>query len=203
MVVIGLCGSSGSGKGYVCNKFALYGVGFIDTDRVYREKVLSNQACVDELVGYFGADILENGAVSKKRLATIVFEGDKSSEKLEKLNQITHKYIKIETELLMLDFQNKGYSAVLVDAPVLFESGFDKMCDVTLCVTAPLEEKLARIIKRDGINKEKAMARLNSQMSDLELRKRCTYEIDNSDGCDLEGQIISILRGLGIETSES
>lgn len=200
MIIIGLCGSSGSGKGYICNKFASHGVGFIDTDKVYRENVLNNQACVNELVGCFGIDILEDGRVSKKRLAAIVFEGEKAGEKLALLNQITHKYIKIETDLLVLDFKEKGFSAVLIDAPVLFESGFDKMCDVTVCVTASYEEKLARIIKRDGISKEKAVARLNSQLNDLELRKRCTYEIDNSDGRDLESQIISILKDLGIET---
>ena len=199
MMIIGLCGSSGSGKGYVCNKFADFGIGFIDTDKVYRETVLVNQKCVEELTNTFGVDILEDGRVSKKRLASIVFEGEDAKNKLNYLNEITHKYIRIETELLIRDFEKNGYFAVLIDAPVLFESSFDKMCDVTICVTAPYEEKIARIMKRDGISKEKAVARLNSQLSDKELRKKCTYAIDNSDGCDLNGQIISILKDLGVE----
>lgn len=199
MIIIGLCGSSGSGKGYVCNKFARFGVAFIDTDKVYRENVLVNQNCINELVEYFGVGILEDGKVSKRRLASIVFEGEGAQAKLAKLNSITHKYIKIETDSLLQGFERDGFFAVLIDAPVLFESGFDRMCDVTLCVTAPYEEKLARIMKRDRISKEKAVARLNSQLSDKELRKRCTYEIDNTDGCDLEGQIISVLKDLGVE----
>ena len=76
MIIIGLCGSSGSGKGYVCREFSSHGVAFIDTDRVYREAVLVNQDCVNELLKFFGSGILENGAVSKARLASMVFEGE-------------------------------------------------------------------------------------------------------------------------------
>lgn len=198
MVIIGLCGSSGSGKGYVCERFFHHGVGFIDTDLVYRERVLVNRDCVDELVNSFGNGILENGCVNKKRLATMVFEGEDASARLQMLNQITHKYIKIETEALISFHREKGFPAVLVDAPVLFESGFDKMCHVTLCVTAPYEEKIARIVKRDGTTKEKAQARLQAQISDAELRKMCTFEIDNKNGSDLEAQIVSILEKLKI-----
>lgn len=198
MVIIGLCGSSGAGKGYVCEKFARYGVGFIDTDLVYRERVLVNPSCVNELVSSFGYGILENGYVSKKRLAAIVFEGEGFEKRLSTLNQITHKYIRIETDLLIAFHRENGFSAVLVDAPVLFESGFDKMCDVTVCVTAPYGEKLDRIMKRDGISREKAEARLCAQLSDDILREKCTYELDNTNGADLDGQILSILASIGI-----
>ena len=197
-MIIGLCGSSGSGKGYVSNMFYKHGIPSIDTDLVYREKVLANKSCVNELLESFGNGILENGLVSKKQLAKIVFEGEGASDRLKMLNEITHKYIKIETDLLVLEYEKAGKAAVLIDAPVLFESGFDKMCHSVVCVTAPLEEKLDRIMKRDGISKEKAMARLNAQLSDLELRKRCTYEIDNSNGKDVNGQIVSILKDLEV-----
>jgi dephospho-CoA kinase len=199
MLIIGLCGSSGSGKGYVCRAFATHGVAYIDTDLVYRERVLSSSGCVGELTKEFGNEILENGAVSKPHLAKIVFEGEGASARLGRLNEITHKYIRIETDALVSKYKEEGYSAVLIDAPVLFESGFDKMCDVTVCVTATQEEKLERIMDRDGITKEKAQARLSAQLSDPELRKRCTYEIDNSGGKDVDSQIVSVLKGLGVE----
>ena len=199
MVIIGLCGNSGSGKGYISSKFSKYGVAFIDTDLVYRQEVLTDKGCVDELVEYFGKDILENGMVSKKKLATLVFEGDGAPKRLKRLNEITHKYIKIKTDLYVTHYENEGYAAVLIDAPVLFESGFDKMCDVTLCVTAPYEMKIARIIKRDGISREKAQARLKTQICQEELVRMCTYSIDNTDGCDIDGQIKAILKDLSIE----
>ncbi|MBQ8146251.1 MAG: dephospho-CoA kinase [Clostridia bacterium] len=199
MIVIGLCGTSGSGKGYICDKFSQHGVAFIDTDKVYREDVLTDSLCVGELTDYFGQGILVNGQVSKKMLATAVFESQGASEKLKKLNSITHKYIKIKTDELVCKYEGEGFKAVLIDAPVLFESGFDKMCQVTVCVTAPYELKLKRIMARDGITKEKAVARINTQIQDDELRKRCTYEIDNTDGVDLISQIKFILKDLGIE----
>ena len=199
MIIIGLCGSSGAGKGYVCEKFSHHGVAFIDTDRVYREEVLTDQRCIGELTDYFGNGILVGGSVSKKRLAELVFEGDNSQARLARLNQITHKYIKIKTEELIRLYEGQGYSATLVDAPVLFESGFDKMCHVTVCVTATLEEKLARILERDGIDRQSAMARLATQLSEDELRARCTYEIHNSVGSDVDGQILEILKDLGVE----
>ncbi len=199
MIIIGLCGTSGSGKGYVCAKFAKRGVAYIDTDLVYRQEVLTDGCCVNELIDFFGNGILENGAVSKKLLAAIVFESQNAESKLVKLNEITHKYIKIKTVGHMAEYEKQGYRAVLIDAPVLFESGFDSMCSATICVTAPYDSKLERIMKRDGISKEKAEARLGAQLSDCELRKRCTYEIDNTNGCDLDSQIDTILKDLGIE----
>ena len=199
MVIIGLCGNSGSGKGYVCDKFSDYGVAFIDTDKVYRQEVLNDSLCVNELVAFFGEDILENGCVSKKKLATLVFEGDGAPQRLKKLNEITHKYIKIKTDAYLSLYREQGYGAVLIDAPVLFESGFDKMCDVTLCVTAPYEVKIARIMKRDNISYEKAQARLKTQLSQQELIEKCTYSIDNTDGCFVDEQIKSILKDLGFE----
>ncbi len=199
MVIIGLCGSSGSGKGYVCTRFAEHGVAYIDTDLVYRESVLTDKNCIGELVSYFGDGILENGSVSKSRLASIVFEGEGSLVRLKKLNEITHKFIKVKTLELVSLYEGRGYGAVLIDAPVLFESGFDSMCHVTVCVTAPNEIKLERIVKRDNISFEKAAARLNSQLSDCELRKRCTYEIDNSGKIPLDSQIYDILKDLKIE----
>lgn len=199
MVIVGLCGNSGSGKGYVCNRFSSYGVAFIDTDKVYREEVLTDERCKSELVGYFGSCILKNGQVSKKRLAPLVFEGEGAPARLEMLNKITHKYIKIKTDELVDMYDKQGYPAVLIDAPVLFESGFDSMCHVTVCVTAPYETKIARIMKRDNVSREKAEARLKTQLGEDELIKRCTYAINNTDGCDVNGQIKSILKDLSIE----
>lgn len=199
MVIIGLCGNSGSGKGYVCSRFATFGVAFIDTDKVYRELVLKNSSCVGELTKRFGDGILLNGEVNKKALAALVFTGSEAKENLSSLNKITHKYIKIETDKLVREYELLGYKAVVIDAPVLFESGFDSMCHVTICVTATLEEKLDRILRRDGIDRQSAMARLATQLSEDELRVRCTYEINNSDGSDVDGQILGILKDLGVE----
>lgn len=195
MKIIGLSGSSGSGKGYVSRTFLKFGVPAIDTDRVYREVTTKKgSGCLDELVLEFGKGILdEDGTLNRKVLADIVFEGDGSKARLEKLNEIAHKHIKIDTERIISKYEAEGKRAVIIDAPVLFESGFDKMCDFTVCVTAPYNLKLERILSRDGITKEKAEARLKNQLSDDELIKLSKYKIDNSN-CEIHSQIENILR---------
>lgn len=195
MVVIGLCGSSGAGKGYVSNIFEKYGIPCIDTDKLYREKTTKKgTACLDELTKEFGNGILtEDGELNRTSLAAIVFEGEDAKDRLSRLNEIAHKYIKIDTEEILAENEANGKVGVVIDAPVLFESGFDKMCDITVAVVAPYEKKLERIISRDKITKEKAEARLKSQLSDNELIKRTTYQIDNSS-IDVEAQIIEILK---------
>ena len=195
MVIIGLCGSSGAGKGYVSKAFEKYGVPSIDTDRLYRETtVKKGTECLNELVKAFGSEILtEDGELNRTKLASIVFEGDGSRERLSRLNEITHRYIKIDTEALLAKYAAEGKRAAIIDAPVLFESGFDKMCDITVSVIAPQDVKIDRIVSRDGISKEKAKSRLNSQLSNEELIALTTYTVDNSN-CDIDSQIEQILK---------
>jgi dephospho-CoA kinase len=202
MIKIGICGSSGSGKGYVCKLFSTYGYKWIDTDRVYRDLATPKSECVRELKEYFGVSILNpDGSLNRKELSKSVFEGENSKERLNQLNKITHLHIQRETERIIKESEQNGYKGVLIDAPVLFESGFDKMCDVTVCVTAPLELKLQRIMSRDGITYEKAFARISSQLSDYDLREKCTYEIDNSATANIEAQISSIVSKLELKNN--
>ena len=199
MIKIGLCGSSGSGKGYVCKKLKSYGVEYIDTDRVYENIAVGGSDCVNELCAYFGDGIVSSdGSLNRKELSKRVFEGDNASDNLKMLNEITHKYIRYETVRILEENESKGVIATIIDAPVLFESGFDDMCDVTVCVTAPTELKIKRILKRDNIPLEKAKARLQSQLPDEILREKCDYEIVNDDSGSLEDEIIKVVEGLGI-----
>lgn len=196
MKIIGLCGSSGSGKGYISMLFTKYGVSSIDTDRVYREiTTKKGSECLLELTQEFGSSILtEDGELYRPALAKIVFS---DREKLNKLNSITHKHIKKDTLALLEEYKKEGVRAVIIDAPVLFESGFDKMCDFTVCVTSPIERKIDRIMTRDQITREQALARLSSQKSDSELVSLTKYQIDNS-GKELTSQITSILKAENI-----
>ena len=197
MIKIGVCGSSGSGKGFVCKLFSTFGYKWIDTDKVYRDLATPKSECVKRLNECFGDSILNSdGSLNRKALSKIVFEGEKAGEKLKKLNEITHYHISVETERIIKESEKNGYSGVLIDAPVLFESGFDRMCDVTVCVTAPFDLKLKRVIARDNITKEKALSRISTQLTDSQLREKCDYEIDNSENADIEKQILDIIADL-------
>ena len=98
----------------------------------------------------------------------------------------------------MEKYEKEGKDAVLIDAPVLFESGFDQMCDYTICVLAPYETRLKRILARDNITEEKAKKRMDSQLTNEELLVLCDFSIDNSDGSNLDEQIVQILKKINL-----
>ena len=201
MIKIGLCGSSGAGKGYVCEIFKKYGFAHLDTDKIYNDMVSEKGSeCLKELCGFFGDEILlPNKILNKKILAKKVFEDENSEKNLKVLNTIAHKHIRKTVEEILTSLEKENCKVAIIDAPVLFESGFDDMCDYTVFVSAPFEAKIERIIKRDKISKEKALARLNSQIPDEKLREKCNFEIKNDDKDNLNEQIENLVKGILIE----
>ena len=95
MLVIGLTGPSGSGKGWISNLLSRYGIPAIDTDAVYHDLLIPPSPCLSELVENFGEGIIKDGRLNRQALASIVFS---DSAKLKMLNEITHKYILKETD---------------------------------------------------------------------------------------------------------
>lgn len=195
IIIIGLTGQSGAGKGEVCRILNEHGIESIDTDAVYHKLLVPPSECIDELEAFFGSQILdERGAVNRKALASIVFAPENQS-KLEALNKITHKFILAETEKMICRFENKGCRAVAIDAPLLFESGFEKKCDAVVSVIAPYETRLERIIKRDGIDKERATARLRSQKDESFYTSQSDFVISNNgDMYSLGEQVYSVIQ---------
>ena len=189
MHIFGICGGSGSGKGTACALFAEFGIPSIDTDRVYHMMTQGKSPCLDELIGEFGESVLAfDGSLDRKELARIVFSGsaDNADKKrrLDILNRITHKHILSRTRELIGEYESLGVGKVIVDAPLLFESGFDKECESIIAVIADREVRIKRIMERDGITEEAANARVASQLSDRELIEKCDYVIHNSGTLD-------------------
>lgn len=195
MKVIGLCGGSGSGKGTVGLVFSKYNIPSIDTDLVYRELTCKGGECLDALALEFGDGIIgEGGGLDRKRLASIVFGAKDSEARLARLNEITHKYILDEVRQRLGKFSDAGYTAAIVDAPVLFESGFDKECDHIVCVLADEDIRVDRIIRRDGITPDQARARIASQISNELLASRCDSIIYNNGSIyELDDQVLSLI----------
>lgn len=180
-MLVGLCGRSGSGKGYVSRMFKLCGIPSVDTDAVYRDMTSASDElspCMTELVSRFGAGILcEDNSLNRAVLRSLVFGEDK--EALSDLNRITHKHILARTEEIASELYADGAKIVLIDAPLLYESGFDKKCEAVVCVTAPEETVISRIMQRDGISREAALARLKTQISSEELSSCADFVIAN------------------------
>lgn len=195
-ILIGLCGRSGVGKGYVCALFAAHGIPSVDTDAVYRAMtapapVLS--PCMKELAAEFGASVvLPDHSLDRAAMRRIVFAEDGTSAR-RRLNEITHAHILRETNRLAADYAAAGFPLVIIDAPLLFESGFDRMCRFRVCVTASAETSVARIMRRDAISREAAEARLAAQIPEEELVHRCEYRIENEVNSNtLDTQVASV-----------
>ena len=179
MVIIGLTGPSGSGKTTLCDIAKEFGIASIDADKVYHALLIPPSACVDEIASSFGSDVLlADGALDRTALGSIVF-GDESGEKLSLLNSITHKYVKTRFIEIIDELKDKGERAVIVDAPTLFESGFDKDCDFVIAILADGKLRRERIISRDSLTEERANLRLSSQKPDEFFTSRADYTLYN------------------------
>ena len=179
MIVIGLTGATGAGKGYF-GKVAKekYGLVHIDTDKTARFVVESGKPCLEEIRAYFGDGVNnEDGSLNRKALGSIVFT---DSEKLKKLNELTHHYITAEVKAIIEESKKNGEKAVIIDAPLLFESAEDKLCDVTVGIIADTDIRKARIMCRDGISEEMADNRINSGKNNNFFCEKCHYIIENN-----------------------
>lgn len=166
MKIIGLTGPSGAGKGSIASLFAAHGIPSIDADAVYRELLIPPSPCLDELAHRFGSSILsEDGTLNRPALAALVFAPGKEAE-LQALNRISHRYVMEEMRRRLARYEAEGLPAVLVDAPQLYESGFDAECHHILAVLAPRPLRLARIMARDALDQARAEARLNAARPD-------------------------------------
>ena len=198
-VWIGLCGRSGSGKGYVSGIFAEKGIPAIDTDGVYRK--LSGPAetpteCMTELSRAFGDRILNpDNSLNRRAMADIVFAPDGANAR-ERLNRITHSHILRETRRLAREYAEEGHRFVLIDAPLLFESGFDVFCRYTVCVTATDAVCISRITARDGITEGEALRRLSAQITAEELAARCDYVIVNDGSDSVRAQVENVIQAI-------
>lgn len=192
--IIGLCGGSGSGKGTVGKTFSDNGYLVIDTDKVYRELTDTSSPCLLALIDEFGREILNsNGGLDRKKLASVVFSDRK---KHTRLNEISHKFVLREVREKISTSLDK-YCGAVVDAPMLYESGFDKECDCVLAVICDREARIERIILRDNIPRDAAIKRIDSQITDAELISMADFVIENnSDLNSLKLQVEDIIKKL-------
>ena len=172
MIILGITGPIGSGKSHVSSLISSRGFPRIDTDKVYHDLVSGPSETVDDLCMEFGRDILsEYGGIDRKKLSEIVFS-DKC--RLKKLNEITHKAVIKKTEQLISEYKEKGEKMILVEVPLMFESGFDKRCDYVVTVVADEPTRIERICLRNALSECEAKKRIKNQ-------KNIDFYIENSN----------------------
>lgn len=197
MLVIGLTGPTGAGKGEVANIFARYGIPVLNADRVYHELITPPSSCLQELVEAFGKEILlPNGSLNRRVLGGIVFNDPTAREHL---NSITHRYVMEEVKTQMERFRRDGVPVAIFDAPQLFEADAHRACGAVISVLADRRLRLERIMMRDGITAEAAMRRILAQKSDEFFKANSDYIIENNGTIELLApQVHRILKELGV-----
>jgi len=173
--IIGLTGGIGSGKSTIANYFKSLGVPvYIADDEA--KKILFLPEVVQEITTTFGESVLTDGTPDKAKLANVVFN---NPEKLAMLNGIIHPKVAQHFKRWMKE--NNGKIFVLKEAAILFESGSYKDCDSIILVTAPMEIRIARVMQRDGISREKVLNRIENQWNEDKKAALSNYIINNID----------------------
>ena len=193
MIVIGLTGGIGSGKSEVSRMLKEFGADIIDADRVGHEAYLPNTETYDKLVAEFGDILQANGEIDRKKLGARIFA---EPEARERLNAIVHPrmYAMIEERIQRL--REQGATAVVLDAAILIEVGWDSLVDEVWVVAAPEEMVVQRIGQRDGLSAEQVRQRIRAQITPEERARHAAVVIDNSGGMyELSAQVREVWTG--------
>lgn len=192
--IIGVTGPTGAGKSTVVAVLKeSFGFRAIDTDKLARLAV-NDKNCALSLKKAFGNDIYEkDGSLNRSLLASRAFQND---EKTALLNSITHPVI---IQMLLEEIKNApdDVTQFVIDVPLLYESGLDKICDFVFAVTAPYQTRLSRIRKRDGLTIEQAKLRMARQKKNKFYESRADYVIDGRSS-NLEEDIRTALLKLEV-----
>lgn len=184
MVKVAVTGGIGSGKSYVCRLIERRGIHVYDCDSAAKRIMASSDEIKAALCRVVGDDVLSEGRIDKAVLASYLLKSEKNAQQI---NRIVHPAV-------AEDFISFGYS--WMECAILFSSGFDKLVDKVVCVTAPLEVRVDRIVRRDNISRDNALEWIGRQMPQEKVKTLSDYEIVNDGVLDVDIQIDKILASI-------
>lgn len=175
-MVIGVTGNSGSGKSEISKILSnKINAKIIDADKVVKELYTPGHEYYNKILELFGNKVLEkNNKLNRSKIAEIIYNNE--SER-EKLNNLTYKYVVDEIKKMVKKENNNN---IIIDAPLLFESKLDEICDITVAVLAEKSLKINRICTRDNIEQKIAISRLAIQKEDSYYQKKADYIVTNN-----------------------
>ncbi len=171
---VGLTGGIGAGKSAVAAVWRDRGASIIDADHLAREAVAPGTRGLREIALRWPEVIAPDGSLDRGALARIVFANDGERATL---NGIVHPRVRALAR--SLEAQSPAGAPIVHVVPLLFESEFWRTMDVNVAVVAPLEARIARVMERDGLDRESVLERMRAQIDPEEARRRATYAIDN------------------------
>ena len=173
MLVLGLTGSIGMGKSTAADMLRRMGLPLHDADRAVHRLMAKGGAAVAAVEAAFPG-VVADGAVDRERLAAKVFE-DRAA--LRRLEAILHPAVRRATRVFLGHQARRGRPLVVLDIPLLYETGGERLCDAVIVVTAPAFVQRRRVMARRGMTAARFGAILDQQMPDLEKRRRADFAI--------------------------
>jgi dephospho-CoA kinase len=179
MLRVGLTGGLASGKSFVAEQLAALGCFVIHADKLGHDALLPGGEAYGPAVAEFGRDILDaGGLINRRRLAAIVFN---DPDRLSRLSAIVHPAVSERIRLLLENFSRAEPGGIaVVEAAILIETGAYKSYDRLIVAVCTEQEQLERAMRRDGLTREEALARLRRQLPLSEKVKYADYVIDTS-----------------------
>ena len=190
-MIIGITGPTGSGKTTLLNAIRGFGGTVLDCDAIYHHLLATDPALLRAIENRFPG-VVEDGVLQRKKLGALVFSDPAA---LADLNAITHTAVKeaVCSELA------KDPPLAAIDAIGLFEGGLAELCDTTVAVIAPIDDRIRRIMARDGISEEYARSRIAAQRSSAWFAQKCDHVLENTGNlADCEAACLAFLRKSGI-----
>ena len=181
---VAITGGIGSGKSYVCQLLKQQGIDIYDCDQAAKRLMHTSQQLRQELTSLIGPDTYINNVLNKAAVAQFLLT---SPQNAEAINAIVHPAV-------ANDFIQSGME--WMECAILYESGFDRLVDTVIVVTAPEDVRIRRIMHRDDIGSEKAKEWMGRQWPQEEVQRRADFEIRNDGQQPLLPQIEFILQQL-------
>lgn len=184
---VGITGGIGSGKSTVCKLFAMLGIPVFEADKVAKELMNTSPVISEQLINLFGAAVyLPDHTIDRKYLAGIVFN---DPSLLTQLNSVVHPVVR-KAFFDWCDKQDSPY--IIHEAAILFESGFYKMMDKTIAVITNEDERINRVMKRDGVTLEMVNERIKNQWNDQQRMELADFIIGNNEDELIIPQVLKI-----------